>query len=187
MTSVALLGSTGSIGTQAVDVIAREPDRFEIVAIGASSSVDALAEQARAVAPRIVAIADASRATELQQMLPEGVTLLAGPDAMAEAAVSADVAVNGVVGFAGLSVTLAVLAAGKRLALANKESLIAAGPVVQPLREHSGRGVDPGGQRALRGAHVPASRGGDQASARDRSHRVWGAVPRAPARRSWRR
>src|SRR6185436_11036374 len=67
----------------------------------------------------------------------------AGPDAMAAVAVEADVAVNGVVGFAGLPVTLATLAAGKRLALANKESLIAAGPVVQPLRATPGAELVP--------------------------------------------
>jgi 1-deoxy-D-xylulose-5-phosphate reductoisomerase len=142
-TSVALLGSTGSIGTQAVDVVAAEPERFEITAIGAGSSVEALAAQAHAVRPRTVALADDSRAAELKELLPAGVELLCGPEAMAEAAVGADVAVNGVVGFAGLPVTLAVLAAGKRLALANKESLIAAGPVVQPLRATPGAELVP--------------------------------------------
>ncbi|MCP4434265.1 MAG: 1-deoxy-D-xylulose-5-phosphate reductoisomerase [Actinomycetia bacterium] len=143
MTTVALLGSTGSIGTQAVDVVAAEEDRFEIVAIGAGSSVGPLAAQARKLRPKVVAIADESGASELRSELPAGTELLVGPDAMAEAAVVADVAVNGVVGFAGLSVTLEVLRAGKRLALANKESLIAAGPIVQPLRETPGAELIP--------------------------------------------
>ncbi|MEZ5238606.1 MAG: 1-deoxy-D-xylulose-5-phosphate reductoisomerase [Microthrixaceae bacterium] len=143
MTTVALLGSTGSIGTQAIEVVQAEPDRFEIVAIGANSSVDLLAEQARSLRPSVVAVADASRAVELQGLLPPGTELLAGPDALAEAALEADVAVNGVVGFAGLPVTLAVLGAGRRLALANKESLIAAGPVVAPLREVPGAELIP--------------------------------------------
>lgn len=143
MTTVALLGSTGSIGTQAMDVVEAEADRFEIVALGANTSVRQLAQQAHRVRPQVVAIGDASRARELAALLPAGVELLAGPDALAEAALTAEVAVNGVVGFAGLPVTLAVLAAGKRLALANKESLIAAGPVVAPLRETPGAELVP--------------------------------------------
>ncbi|MEZ5347897.1 MAG: 1-deoxy-D-xylulose-5-phosphate reductoisomerase [Microthrixaceae bacterium] len=143
MTTVAVLGSTGSIGTQTLDVVAAEPDRFEIVALGANSSVQDLARQARQVHPEVVAIADSARAAELRELLPKGVELLAGPDAMAEAAIGAEVAVNGVVGFAGLPVTLAVLGAGRRLALANKESLIAAGPVVAPLRDTPGAELVP--------------------------------------------
>jgi 1-deoxy-D-xylulose-5-phosphate reductoisomerase len=85
-----------------------------------------------------VAIADASLGGAVEAGVPAGTTVLAGPNAMAEAAVSADVAINGVVGFAGLPVTLAVLAAGRRLGLANKESLIAAGPVVQRVRATPG-------------------------------------------------
>ncbi|MEZ5267619.1 MAG: hypothetical protein R2789_03265 [Microthrixaceae bacterium] len=105
-----------------------------------------LARQARQVHPEVVAIADSDRAAELRELLPKGVELLAGPDAMAEAAIGAEVAVNGVVGFAGLPVTLAVLGAGRRLALANKESLIAAGPVVAPLRDTPGAEAGPGRQ-----------------------------------------
>jgi 1-deoxy-D-xylulose-5-phosphate reductoisomerase len=143
MTTVSLLGSTGSIGNQAIDVVSAEPDRFEIVAIGGGRSVSTLAAQAHSLRPQVVAIADDSLAVDLADQLPDGTELLAGPEALAEAAVVADVAVNGVVGFAGLPVTMAVLAAGKRLALANKESLIAAGPVVQPLRDTQGAELIP--------------------------------------------
>ncbi|MFV0317851.1 MAG: 1-deoxy-D-xylulose-5-phosphate reductoisomerase [Microthrixaceae bacterium] len=143
MTTVAVLGSTGSIGTQTLDVVAADPENFEVVALGANSSVKELAQQAHRVRPDTVAIASSDHAAELKELLPVGVELLAGPEAMAEAALRADVAVNGVVGFAGLSVTLAVLAAGKRLALANKESLIAAGPVVAPLRDTPGAELIP--------------------------------------------
>lgn len=143
MTSVALMGSTGSIGTQTIEVVEAEPERYSIVAIGAGSSVEVLAEQAHRVRPAVVAIADDSRAHELKEMLPAGTDLLAGPTALAEAATAADVAVNGVVGFAGLGVTLATLEAGKRLALANKESLIAAGPVVQEVRQTPGAELIP--------------------------------------------
>jgi 1-deoxy-D-xylulose-5-phosphate reductoisomerase len=134
MTSVAVLGSTGSIGTQTIDVVGSESDRFRISALGARSSIRALAEQAHAVRPDVVALADESLAGELRDLLPAGVALEAGEDAFAAISTDADVVVNGVVGFAGLPVTLAALRAGRRLALANKESLIAAGPVVAEAR-----------------------------------------------------
>jgi 1-deoxy-D-xylulose-5-phosphate reductoisomerase len=143
MTSVAVLGSTGSIGTQTIDVVEAERDRFEITVLGAGSSVEVLAEQARRVRPRVVALADADRAAELKGLLPAGVALEAGPDALGAVAGEAEVVVNGVVGFAGLPVTLGALAAGRRLALANKESLIAAGPVVQQVRNTPGAELVP--------------------------------------------
>ncbi len=143
LTTVSIAGSTGSIGTQTLEVVAAERDRFEVVAIGANSSVEALIEQARAVEPKIVAIADATRAAELEAGVPSGTEVVAGPDALASIAGVADVCVNGVVGFAGLPVTLGTLQAGKRLALANKESLIAAGPVVQAARATPGAELVP--------------------------------------------
>lgn len=143
MRTVSLVGSTGSIGTQAVDVITSEPAAFDVVAIGAARSVDDLVDQASRLHPEQVAIADTARATELAERLPPGVELLAGPEALAEIATTAEVVVNGVVGFAGLPVTLAALAAGRRLALANKESLIAGGPVVQRARRTPGAEIIP--------------------------------------------
>lgn len=143
MTSVAVLGSTGSIGTQTIDVVAAERDRYEIVALAAGSSVEALAQQANAVRPQVVGLADDARAGELKELLDPGIEIEAGPDALAALAVEADVAVNGVVGFAGLPVTMAALSAGRRLALANKESLIAAGPVVRSVRATPGAELVP--------------------------------------------
>lgn len=137
-TTVAVLGSTGSIGTQTLDVVAKEPDRYRVVALAAGSRVDDLVAQAEAVRPQVVAMADESRLDELRSRLPSGIEVLSGPSALADAATVADVTVNGVVGFAGLPVTMACLQAGKRLALANKESLIAAGPVVQRVRNTPG-------------------------------------------------
>ncbi len=142
-TTVALLGSTGSIGTQTLDVVAAEPERFRIVALGAGSDVATLAAQAREVRPEVVVVADDTKAAELRDLVPAGIRVEAGPDAMASAAAEADVAVNAVVGFAGLPVTMAVLQAGKRLALANKESLIAAGPVVRTVRDTPGAEIVP--------------------------------------------
>jgi 1-deoxy-D-xylulose-5-phosphate reductoisomerase len=142
-TTVSLVGSTGSIGTQAIDVIRAEADRYEVIALGAARSVDALAAQARELHPKQVAIADASLASDLQEKVPAGTEVLAGPESLAHIATVADVVVNGVVGFAALPVTLAALYAGRRLALANKESLIAAGPVVQRARRTKGAEIIP--------------------------------------------
>ncbi len=137
------MGSTGSIGTQTLEVVAAEAGDYEVVALGASSSVDLLVAQAKAVRPAVVAIADGSRAAAVADGVPPGTEVLSGPDALAEACRDADVIVNGVVGFAGLSVTLAALEGGRRLALANKESLIAAGPVVARARATPGAELVP--------------------------------------------
>src|SRR4051795_218890 len=143
MRSLAILGATGSIGTQALDVVRAEPDAYEVVVLGASSSVDLLAQQAQEFRPKVVALADDSRAAELEAKVPVGTEVVAGSSALADVSGAADTVVNGVVGFAGLPVTLAALQAGKRLALANKESLIAAGPVVQRVRSTPGAEIIP--------------------------------------------
>ena len=137
-TTVAVLGSTGSIGTQTLDIVAARPDDFNVVALGAARSADLLVEQAATFRPRVVAVADPDVAVDVATRVPAGIEVLSGPESLAEAAVVADVAVNGIVGFAGLPVTLAVLEAGNRLGLANKESLIAAGPVVRRARQTPG-------------------------------------------------
>jgi 1-deoxy-D-xylulose-5-phosphate reductoisomerase len=129
-TSVSVLGSTGSIGTQTLEIIRERPDDYAVTALGVGRSTDVIA-QAEEFRPQVVAVVDAEAAAEIGPQLPEGVELLVGDAAMADAALTADTVINGVVGFAGLPVTLATLEAGKRLGLANKESLIAAGPVVQ--------------------------------------------------------
>jgi 1-deoxy-D-xylulose-5-phosphate reductoisomerase len=147
--TVSLVGSTGSIGRQTLDVVRAEPERYRVVALGASRSVELLAAQVAEFRPERVSIADASRAGDLRAALaaalPAGVTVEveAGPESLAAIAGDADVVVNGVVGFAGLTVTLAALEAGHRLALANKESLIAAGPVVAVARRTPGAEIVP--------------------------------------------
>ena len=143
MKTVSLVGSTGSIGTQAVDVVRAEPGRYRVVALGAQRSIDVLAAQARELHPDVVAIGDRSLERELRALVPAGTDVWAGTEALAAIAGDADVVVNGVVGFAGLPVTLAALNAGRRLALANKESLIAAGPVVQRARKTPGAEIVP--------------------------------------------
>jgi 1-deoxy-D-xylulose-5-phosphate reductoisomerase len=126
---VALLGSTGSIGTQALDVIRAHRDDYEVVALATGRNAELLAEQAR------------------EFDVPSDRALLAGsrPEVLSELAAltDVDVVLNAVVGFAGLPATLAALEAGKRLALANKESLIAGGPVVNAVRTRGGGEIVP--------------------------------------------
>jgi len=143
MRSVSLLGSTGSIGTQALDVIRAERERFSLQAIAAQRSVDTLLEQAREFRPPLVVIGDESLYPAVRDGCPPGIEVLAGAQGLTAAAQAADVILNGVVGFAGLPVTMAALEAGKLLALANKESLIAAAPVVQKARRTPGAEIVP--------------------------------------------
>ena len=141
--AVSVVGSTGSIGTQTLDVVREESDRYQVVALGAQQSVDALVAQALEFRPRVVAVGDASLASELAARLPVGTEVVAGVDGLAAIATVADVVVNGVVGFAGLTVTLAALESGSRLALANKESIIAGAPVVSRVRRTPGAEIIP--------------------------------------------
>jgi 1-deoxy-D-xylulose-5-phosphate reductoisomerase len=143
MKTVSLVGSTGSIGTQAVEVVTAEPDRFRVVALAAQRSVDVLVEQATRLRPELVVIGDPALVATVAARVPTGTEVMAGAEGLAAAGAAADVVVNGVVGFAGLPVTLAALEAGRRLALANKESLIAGAPVVQRARRTSGAHIVP--------------------------------------------
>lgn len=143
MTTVAILGATGSIGSQTIDVVRAEPERFRITALAAWSSVDLLAALAREFKPEVVAIGNQDLAGRLKMEVPKGTEVLMGAEGYAELATRAEVVVNGIVGFAGLGVTLSALSSGRRLALANKESLIAAGPLVQPLRSTPGAELIP--------------------------------------------
>jgi 1-deoxy-D-xylulose-5-phosphate reductoisomerase len=145
MRSVTLLGSTGSIGTQAIDVIGRNPDRFRVDGLSAGGSdLPALARQAAQLGVRAVAVADAAARPALTTLLHEagagGVEVLAGPDAATElAGRGSDVVLNGITGSVGLRPTLAALAAGSTLALANKESLVVGGALVKAAVRHEGQ------------------------------------------------
>ena len=145
---ISIAGSSGSIGTQTLDVVRAENLRcaqglsdieYIVSGLGLGSNIDVLIAQAREFKPSVVAVADILRHKEVQAALP-GVTVVRD---MADLVRDADVVINAVVGFAGLPVTLETLRQGKRLALANKESLIAAGPVVQPLRSVPGAEIVP--------------------------------------------
>ena len=137
MRSVVILGSTGSIGTQALDVVRRNPERFRVVGLSANTSHELLVGQIREFMPPIVAVADEQAAEELARKLGRlrAVYIMTGPDAIAELArdSEADIVLNAMVGAAGLAPTLAALQSGKFLALANKESLIVGGELVMDL------------------------------------------------------
>jgi 1-deoxy-D-xylulose-5-phosphate reductoisomerase len=143
MRTVSLLGSTGSVGTQALDVIRTEPERFRVHALAAQRSVEELLAQAAAFRPALVVIGDPARYDEARDGVPAGTEVMVGEEGMVAAARGADVVLNAVVGFAGLPVTMATLEGGKRLALANKESLIAGAPVVQKARRTPGAEIVP--------------------------------------------
>ncbi|MGZ6826986.1 MAG: 1-deoxy-D-xylulose-5-phosphate reductoisomerase [Mycobacteriales bacterium] len=147
---VVLLGSTGSVGTQALDVVRANPDRFRVVGLGAGGGrVELLAQQALELGVEVVAVAQATAAQDLQLAFYAAAQargysagqfaipkVLAGPDALAElAAWPCDVVLNGMTGSVGLAPTLAALQAGRTLALANKESLVAGGPLVTPYMD----------------------------------------------------
>ena len=139
VTRVAIAGSSGSIGTQTIDVVLSEPDKYRVTALAVGSSSAAVIEQARLLKPEVVVVTDEAVRSVVAAALP-GVTVTGN---LVDVVDVADVVINGVVGFAGLSVTLETLRAGKTLGLANKESLIAAGPLVQPIRKTPGAQLVP--------------------------------------------
>ncbi len=143
MKAITLLGSTGSIGTQTLDIVTHHPDEFRIVGLAAGRNIALLAAQVRQFQPEIVAIADPSQRTELEGAiadLPRPPQIVCGAAGLVEVAAYGDAqsVVTGIVGCAGLLPTIAAIKAGKDIALANKETLIAGGPVVLPLVEAHG-------------------------------------------------
>jgi 1-deoxy-D-xylulose-5-phosphate reductoisomerase len=138
MRSVTILGSTGSIGTQALDVVRRNPERFKVIGLSAAgTNQELLAGQIREFLPPVVGIADETAAEEVRTNLGSirGVEFVVGPDAAERLAseADADIVLNALVGSSGLGPTLAALQNGKTLALANKESLVVGGELVMDL------------------------------------------------------
>jgi 1-deoxy-D-xylulose-5-phosphate reductoisomerase len=169
--AITLLGSTGSIGTQTLDIVEHNPDKFRIVGLAAGSNAEMLARQVRQFRPEIVAIGNEAKLPELKDALANldyHPIIVAGAQGTIEVAGYGDAqsVVTGIVGCAGLLPTIAAIKAGKDIALANKETLIAGGPVVLPLVEKHGvkllpadsehsaifqclQGVPPGGLRRI--------------------------------------
>ena len=138
MKKISILGSTGSIGTQTLDIVASHPDQFRVVGLAAGNNITLLAEQIRQFQPEIVATSNLDKLRELKEAIADfshSPTILAGVEGVSEVARygEAESVVTGIVGCAGLLPTIAAIEAGKDIALANKETLIAGGPVVLPL------------------------------------------------------
>ncbi len=135
---IAILGSTGSIGTQALDVVRRNPDKFEVYAICANRSVDLLIQQAVEFMPEMVCIADDTYYPQLKEALADlPIKTFAGADSIAEMVTmpSIDIVIAAMVGYAGLRPTIAAIEAGKTIALANKETLVVAGELICKLAQ----------------------------------------------------
>ena len=139
MKKLAILGSTGSIGTQTLDVVRQHPDEFAVTALAAGRNIDLLAEQAREFAPRLVSVQTKELAEQLRGCLPDSIRILWGDEGALEVATHAEASflVAAMVGSAGLAPTLAAIEAGKAIGLANKETLVTAGHLVTELvRKH---------------------------------------------------
>ena len=133
---IAILGSTGSIGTQALQVIEEHPDLYEAYALTANNQVELLAEQARKFQPAVVVIANEAKYLQLKEMLSDlPIQVYAGSDALCDVvqATSIDVVLASMVGYAGLRPTINAIKAGKEIALANKETLVVAGELITEL------------------------------------------------------
>ena len=143
MLKIALLGSTGSIGRQVLNVVRRYGDRFSIVSLAAGSNAKLLCEQAAEFKPEIIALTDSEKAAEIRE-LPKGATLYTGENALLHAVTEkADVVFVAVSGFCGLSPVLEAIKLKKTIALANKETLVAGGEIVMKLAEENGVKIIP--------------------------------------------
>lgn len=134
--NISVLGSTGSIGQQALDVVRQHSDTFRVVSLSANSQWQKLVEQAKLFKPRFVVIGDTDRYIDVQKALAgEGIEVFAGNEALSFLAEDADVdlVLVAIVGFAGLLPTIKAIEAGKTIALANKESLVVAGDIIMSL------------------------------------------------------
>lgn len=140
---ITILGSTGSIGTSALDVVRHYPERFEVIGLAANANVDLLAKQVREFRPQYVAVANREAARKLSEQMP-GINIVAGCEGLEEiAAAPADVVLCGIVGAVGLKPVLSAIDAGNAIALANKEPLVMAGPLIMDRARAKGITVLP--------------------------------------------
>ncbi|NNF02778.1 MAG: 1-deoxy-D-xylulose-5-phosphate reductoisomerase, partial [Bacteroidia bacterium] len=143
---IAILGSTGSIGTQALDVIDANPDSFDVELITAGENVELLLEQAKRYKPNTIVIANESKCDWLKsQLADDDVKVFGGIEAIEQCVEmeSIDIVLTAMVGFAGLRPTLRAISAGKNIALANKETLVVAGQIVTKLAKEKGVNIYP--------------------------------------------
>lgn len=145
MKKVVILGSTGSIGTQALDVLSRYPDEYEIIALSANENIDLLEEQVRRFKPTRIAVINEEKAKMLRRRISSTVEILPGREALVELASmpDVDIVLMSVVGISGLEATIAALEAGKDVALANKETLVAGGQLVMAASAKTGARIIP--------------------------------------------
>ncbi|MBQ3125285.1 MAG: 1-deoxy-D-xylulose-5-phosphate reductoisomerase [Clostridia bacterium] len=144
--NISILGSTGSIGTQTLDCVRDHPDCFKVSAITGNKNVKLLEEQAREFMPELVCVADETAAGELKIKLKDtGIRVLGGKDSIVEAAMHplAETTVVSVVGMAGIEPTIAAIKSNKRVALANKETLVAAGNIIKDCENEYGKCIIP--------------------------------------------
>jgi 1-deoxy-D-xylulose-5-phosphate reductoisomerase len=143
---IVLLGSTGSIGTQALDVISRYPEKFEVETLTAGDNIDLLTEQARQVNPRSVVIGNRKHYAKLKENLSDTkIRIEAGEDAVEQCVTDSDVdvVIAAIVGYSGLRPAISAIKAGKKIALANKETLVVAGEMISRIIKQSGSRIIP--------------------------------------------
>lgn len=140
MKKISILGSTGSIGTQTLDIVRHQPERLQIVGLSAGSNVDLVIEQAKEFKPKVVSLATKEIADQARPHLPAGTKVIFGEEGLIEVAAGtdADTVVTAIVGSRGLPATLAAIDAGKTIGLANKETLVTAGHIVMQRAKERG-------------------------------------------------
>ncbi len=146
MKKIAILGSTGSIGTQTLDIVDQNQDDLQVVALAAGSNITLLEQQARKYKPLLVAVWDEERANELKQKLADTqITVASGMDGLLAVATipESEILVTAIVGMLGIRPTIAAIEAGKDIALANKETMVTAGHIIIPLAKKCGVSILP--------------------------------------------
>ena len=146
MKKIAILGSTGSIGTQTLDIVDQNPEDLQVVALAAGSNITLLEQQARKYKPVLVAVWDEERANELKQKLADTqITVASGMDGLLAVATipESEILVTAIVGMLGIRPTIAAIEAGKDIALANKETMVTAGHIIIPLAKKCGVSILP--------------------------------------------
>ena len=135
MKKIAVIGSTGSVGTQTLNVVKKHPERFSIEALAAGSNIDLLLEQVHHFRPKMVSVGTKELAEKISGSLPNGTSIFYGEEGLIKVAAhnDAELVITAIVGSAGLPATLAAISAGKHIGLANKETLVTAGHVVMEL------------------------------------------------------